>query len=110
MCVVGRIDGALDPWLEKLTVDLLHAFPLPPTLEVLPDGKPVPRVAIIDSGTEASKSTLSTTDGYFISTVTRNERITAKDWYQDVRHFDFDFDQDIRHVQSGSMFASICQA
>ncbi|KAI0087697.1 riboflavin synthase domain-like protein [Irpex rosettiformis] len=95
------IDGALDPWIKKLTKDLLTAFPLPPGLEVIPDGKPPPRVAITELNGRNSKGPVETVEetesGCFASTVARNVRITSQDWYQDVRHLEFDFDQDITY-------------
>ena len=104
-----RIDGALDPWIEKLTKDLLIAFPLPPGLEVLPDGKPPPRVAITElngtNGVVPDKSEAVTKSGYQACTVSQNVRITSQDWYQDVRHLEFDFDHDITLVYASYLFA-----
>lgn len=36
--------------------------------------------------------------GYYEATLSANERITAEGWNQDVRHFEFDFDDDIQYV------------
>ncbi|KAI0682536.1 riboflavin synthase domain-like protein [Cytidiella melzeri] len=95
------IDGALDPWLVKLSQELLSAFPLPPGLEVLPEGIPPPRVHITEdheAGVPLSNSSeTSTSSEYLIATVVCNDRITAKDWYQDVRHLEFEFDHDITY-------------
>ncbi|KAI0819009.1 riboflavin synthase domain-like protein [Irpex lacteus] len=95
------IDGALDPWIEKLSNELLVAFPLPPGLEVLPDGKPPPRVSVTDLVDFVKLDPIemqgNLRDEYLVSTVTRNERITSDDWYQDTRHLQFEFDRDIEY-------------
>lgn len=35
---------------------------------------------------------------YHLATIARNERTTAADWYQDVRSFEFVFEEDIQYV------------
>ncbi len=35
---------------------------------------------------------------YHHATLKCNKRITAEDWYQDVRHFQFSFEEDIQYV------------
>lgn len=94
----NSIDGALDPWLEKLSTQLLATFPLPPGVAVLPDGKPLPRVHVVegyDPSLAVGKLSISGRQDYLTATIARNDRITAQDWYQDVRHFDLDFDEDL---------------
>jgi hypothetical protein len=67
---------------------------------MLPEGKSPPRVSIGKVGDRAKgiRSHATDADGYILTTLTRNDRITSKDWYQDVRHLEFDFDHDIMHV------------
>ncbi|KAI0338669.1 riboflavin synthase domain-like protein [Trametopsis cervina] len=92
------IDGALDPWIEKLSTQLLVTFPLPPGVAVLPDGKPLPRVHVVegyDPSIAVGRLSISGKQDYLTATIARNDRITAQDWYQDVRHFDLDFDEDL---------------
>lgn len=91
------IDGALGPWMKTLEDTLLSLFPLPPGLEVKPDGLPEPRVNIIEPEPVAAAPEVSSFKGYYTATITSNTRITAPDWYQDVRHFDLDFEEDLEY-------------
>ncbi|EKM52756.1 uncharacterized protein PHACADRAFT_164681 [Phanerochaete carnosa HHB-10118-sp] len=91
------LDGALDPWIESLSDALLNLFPLPPGLEVKPGGIPEPRVSIIEGQPAALPPDTGLFKGYYTATVSRNTRITASEWYQDVRHFDLDFDEDLEY-------------
>ena len=95
----------MDPWIAQLTTQLLNIFPPPSGLDFLPDTSPEPRVSIVD-GPNLSALSLSETevdqDEYWTATLTKNERITSKDWFQDVRHFEFDFDEDIQYAFSSS--------
>lgn len=75
---------------------LLQLFPLPPGLEVVPEGVPEPRVRILEAVTSPLPSEDRPIKGYFTATVASNTRITAADWYQDVRHYDLDFEEDIQ--------------
>ncbi|KAF9502092.1 riboflavin synthase domain-like protein [Pleurotus eryngii] len=98
------IDGALDPWCEKLTQSLLEIYPLQPGVEpISPNAKPNPRASFVVS---SSQSLSKSSDVYWISdrqttyrqaTVTKNQRITSQDWYQDVRHFEMDFEGDLNY-------------
>lgn len=96
-----RIDGALEPWTTKLSETLLHIFPSHSSSDSfgVVEGPPPPRVTIVD--TKRSEPNVPTNvllqDGrYHLATLTRNDRLTADDWYQDVRHIEFDFDDDIQ--------------
>jgi sulfite reductase alpha subunit-like flavoprotein len=40
---------------------------------------------------------LSKDPRYYQARVKANERITASDWYQDVRHFEFEYQGDIKY-------------
>lgn len=91
-----RIDTKLEPWINSLKESLLQLFPLPPGLEVVPDGIPDPRVKILEAVTSSFPSEDQPTKGYFTATVASNTRITAADWYQDVRHFELDFEEDLQ--------------
>ncbi|THH17031.1 hypothetical protein EW146_g3703 [Bondarzewia mesenterica] len=80
------IDGALYPWMRKLTEALLDLYPLPPGLKVLPDDSlPPPRVVLHEA------------TGETISTDNDPDRITARDWYQDVRHIELYCNDDISY-------------
>ncbi|EKM53089.1 uncharacterized protein PHACADRAFT_259251 [Phanerochaete carnosa HHB-10118-sp] len=89
------MDGALDPWMKSLSDTLLELFPLPSGLEIKPDVILEPRVSIIEGEPAALWPDTGLFKGYHTATVSSNTRITAPDWYQDVRHFDLDFDEDL---------------
>ena len=88
-----RTDGAFDPWLSTLTDALLKLFPLPLHLSPLPaEELPTPRVALLPGTFEELQSTPDPflgNDRYHTFELVKNERITADGWYQDVRHFEF---------------------
>ncbi|KAH9919058.1 riboflavin synthase domain-like protein [Fomitopsis serialis] len=95
------IDGAFEPWLHKLSEAILELYPLPPSVKVQSaDGLPPARVSITDAGAQtltACPNPLDDDPQHYTATVSCNRRITAEDWYQDVRHFELNFDQDIRY-------------
>ncbi|PSR76808.1 hypothetical protein PHLCEN_2v8189 [Hermanssonia centrifuga] len=94
------LDGALDPWIATLSGELLKLFPLPSGVEIAPDTIPEPRVSVIDGTDSSSEPGLLyeiETDVYHTATIVCNKRITAEDWYQDVRHLEFDFQDDIQY-------------
>ncbi|TFK69170.1 riboflavin synthase domain-like protein [Pluteus cervinus] len=98
------IDGALQSWMEKLIATLLQLNPLPAGTSIIPNEKiPPPRISLQKTtpGEATTSDTrvdpLSQDDSYFLATLTKNERITAADWYQHVRHLEFDFDEDISY-------------
>jgi sulfite reductase alpha subunit-like flavoprotein len=95
------IDGALDPWMNDLNAALeklvphpngrastsVHAVP-PPRARVTPD----PDASALR---EEWRWPLEDLPNYHRATVSSNERITATGWNQDVRHMEFDFEEDI---------------
>lgn len=95
-----RVDGALGPWLEQLSTVLLDIFPLPEgeaqeSLDTLPPA----RVAVVNADKEAQttqKDPLVADREYYTAILSCNRRITAEEWYQDVRHFEFKFDEDVQ--------------
>ncbi|KAJ6448883.1 riboflavin synthase domain-like protein [Mycena sanguinolenta] len=93
------IDGALESWMEIFLQVLLRTYPLPDNLEIIPAAAiPAARVSMFKDASLATPSSLPATSGFYSATVKCNNRITAEDWYQDVRHFEFDFDQDIQFL------------
>ncbi|KAJ7914880.1 hypothetical protein B0H13DRAFT_2232043 [Mycena leptocephala] len=79
------VDGALESWTEKILQTLLLNYPLPPNVEIIPAATiPPPRVS------------MARIPCFYSATVKCNTRITAEDWYQDVRHLEFDFKDEIR--------------
>lgn len=99
-CSLPRIDGALLPWAEGFLNTLLDISPLPPDAEVAPaNALPSPRVSLkatSQTTLDLSADPLKSDALYHTATVKANNRITAADWYQDVRHFEFDFSDDIQ--------------
>ncbi|KAF8903479.1 hypothetical protein CPB84DRAFT_1814646 [Gymnopilus junonius] len=95
------IDGTLLPWTEGLLNTLLDISPLPPGIEIKPANVlPSTRVSLNPTSQttlESSADPLKSDTLYHTATVKANDRITAEDWYQDVRHFEIDFDDDIQY-------------
>lgn len=74
---------------------------MPPQLDVISVDKiSPPRVLLKDvepSGWESSYSDPTTTRTTSHKAVVKvNDRITAQDWFQDVRHIELDFEDDIK--------------
>lgn len=99
-----RIDGALDPWIEHLldVLTQLYPLPFPHERDILATGRPPPRISISDvtSDPSVNKDPLDEDEQYHMAVVKCNRRITAEDWYQDVRHFEFSFKENIKYVNS----------
>ncbi|KAF7375130.1 NADPH-dependent diflavin oxidoreductase 1 [Mycena sanguinolenta] len=91
------IDGALESWVENFSQVLLRIYPLPDNLEIIPAAAmPAARVNMFEDASLATPVSPPAISGFYLATVKCNNRITAEDWYQDVRHFEFNFDQDIQ--------------
>ncbi|KAI0288475.1 riboflavin synthase domain-like protein [Russula brevipes] len=94
-------DGAFEPWVSSLTDALLRLYPLPPNLSPLPPEElPTPRVTLLPATSEELRDEPDPLLGdsrYHAFQLVRNERITADDWYQDVRHFEFRCQDDIAY-------------
>ncbi|RDX49050.1 riboflavin synthase domain-like protein [Lentinus brumalis] len=95
------IQGALGPWMSTLSAVLLQIFPIPEGLTAEPlDNLPAPRVAIRSADKQARitrKDPLVTDRQYHNAVLTCNRRMTAPDWYQDVRHFEFELDENVQY-------------
>uniref|UniRef100_D8Q1Z0 NADPH-dependent diflavin oxidoreductase 1 n=1 Tax=Schizophyllum commune (strain H4-8 / FGSC 9210) TaxID=578458 RepID=D8Q1Z0_SCHCM len=86
------IDGALEPWMAKLLDTLLALYPLPEGTSIAgPVSRPPPRVALKTAKTSdlPLPDSLAVNPDYFNATLSVNRRLTAEDWWQDVRHFDY---------------------
>ncbi|KAG2005800.1 NADPH-ferrihemoprotein reductase [Coprinopsis cinerea AmutBmut pab1-1] len=92
------IDGALFPWVEKLLGTLLQLAPLPAPIELSDTSElPPPRVALESAQDATTTDPVREDTRYHDAVVKTNTRITAEDWYQDVRHIEFEFEDDIRY-------------
>ncbi|KAI9463486.1 riboflavin synthase domain-like protein [Boletus coccyginus] len=94
------IEGALDPWIEQLVPKLLELYPCDDPLEVLPKlQRPLPRVKTITVPAETEcTDPLDADQKYWDVIVQCNRRITAEDWFQDVRHFEFVSERDLDYL------------
>jgi hypothetical protein len=77
----------------------LKLFPVPSPLSSLPTEElPSLRVTLLSARSEELQDEPDPLVGdgrYHVFELVRNERITADDWYQDVRHFEFRCQDDI---------------
>ncbi|PFH47620.1 hypothetical protein AMATHDRAFT_82115 [Amanita thiersii Skay4041] len=94
------IDGALVPWIETLLRALLGYLSLPPGMtDTQPSSAPPPRVRLtrIEATSDKNQPQIPSRESRYQAKVKCNTRITATDWFQDVRHLELDFDQDIQY-------------
>ncbi|CAG8713465.1 14119_t:CDS:10, partial [Acaulospora morrowiae] len=101
------IDGALDPWLAKLWEALMEKYPLPQNMEVLPDDvllypSPLHDDAFVDRRVDTEKIRVFEGD-YVKARLVKNERVTAHDHFQDVRHLELDIDDPSLNFNSGDV-------
>ena len=90
------LDGGLDPWLTALFDGLCARYPLPSGMQVLPPTACPPSRYLVETLSVAPPPTAIahaprgsyTYKEPFLGTVTKNQRITAADWEQDVRHME----------------------
>ena len=77
--------------------NLLEIFPLSPGFDIISlDKVPPPRVSLKDMAESVWDSSYTTTEATSHKAVVKvNDRITAQDWFQDVRHIELDFEDDI---------------
>ncbi|KAL5525384.1 TAH18_1 [Sanghuangporus sanghuang] len=91
-------EGALDVWMPLVfsALEALLPLPLDGTIED-PDVLPPPRISITTSGKtlDCVDDPLHGFNDYHLATVRRNDRITAKDWFQDVRHIELDLEDEV---------------
>lgn len=94
--------------MESLTGAFLRLFPLPPGINLTPaDRLPPPRVSMNESTADALQKCVDPLEHdrtFRVATVKSNKRITANDWYQDVRHFEFQFGDHIQYADPLQFF------
>lgn len=110
-----RVDGALDPWLDNLWTVALQTYPLPSGTEIISsDTLPPPsyEIEFIDQNANGTSVDVNAEEGasldYRTATVSKNQRLTAEDHFQDVRHFTFDMDDGARYWYRSSVPQSAC--
>ncbi|KDR73969.1 hypothetical protein GALMADRAFT_250695 [Galerina marginata CBS 339.88] len=94
------IDGALEPWADGLLNTLLEISPLPAGIEITSANTLSPaRVSLTATSQSAPELSdpLKSDLQYHAAVVKTNDRITAADWYQDVRHLEFDLEDNIQY-------------
>ncbi|CAG8477492.1 9333_t:CDS:10 [Paraglomus occultum] len=77
-------DGAFDPWIQGLWDVLMKMYPLPAGVDIIPSEDLYP--FFIDSGVPLSDES---TEYEYTVRLASNQRITATDHFQDVRHLEF---------------------
>ncbi|KNC96604.1 uncharacterized protein SPPG_08188 [Spizellomyces punctatus DAOM BR117] len=90
------VDGALDPWLEDLWKTLMDIYPLPNGMEIVSaDVLPEATFAVrfLEDGEQVSALDLADVDDKPAKVIV-NRRVTAEDHFQEVRHFEFDIEND----------------
>ncbi|KAI9220085.1 NADPH-dependent diflavin oxidoreductase 1 [Blastocladiella britannica] len=84
------IDGTLDPWLNGLWQILMQQFPLPPGFTIVPEETLLPpRYRLVPASDEPHLEADPHRwlgDDAVMGTLSRNDRLTATDHFQDVRH------------------------
>ncbi|KAF6749571.1 hypothetical protein DFP72DRAFT_539431 [Ephemerocybe angulata] len=91
------IDGALIPWTEKLLATLCQLAPSTTELEDATNATPPSRVILEQASQLDPVDPIVKDTRYHKASVKVNERITSPDWYQDVRHLEFEFQDDIKY-------------
>ncbi|KAJ3563104.1 hypothetical protein NP233_g9156 [Leucocoprinus birnbaumii] len=92
------LDGALEPWIDTLSDAILELYPLPESSPLPSTSKLSPPRVTLKSHKGAPPSPPPSTSTSLSATIIKNERITAPDWTQDVRHIEFQFDQDLNYL------------
>lgn len=95
-----RLDGAFEPWVDILSEAMLRLYPILDTLPIASTSKlPPPRVTL-KSPEEGVELVPLYPTGALPVTLNKNDRITAQDWDQDVRHIELKSEQDVKCVPS----------
>lgn len=108
------VDGALEPWLDALWTNLLVRIPLPPSLGIIPSTvRASPRFAVTvhptgsPAATEAATSTAARPNApatAVAAPMVRNDRMTAGDHFQDVRHVTFETGEALPHAPGDVLY------
>ncbi|KAG2188762.1 hypothetical protein INT44_003901 [Umbelopsis vinacea] len=95
------MDGGLDPWLDELWPKIMAKYPLPPGMQIIPADSTPPPSFHLEFVKDTFSNDVSKTnepdlhhEGEFDVIVQKNERITAEDHFQDVRHIELKIQHD----------------
>ncbi|KAI9286842.1 NADPH-dependent diflavin oxidoreductase 1 [Umbelopsis sp. AD052] len=95
------MDGGLDPWLDELWPKIMAKYPLPPGRQIIPADSTPPPSFHLEFVKDTFSNDVSKTnepdlhhEGEFDVIVQKNERITAEDHFQDVRHIELKIQHD----------------
>ncbi|KAJ2934640.1 hypothetical protein H1R20_g2466, partial [Candolleomyces eurysporus] len=94
------IEGTLEPWTAQFLKVLSQLAQQPEGYEVASSATPPPRVvlpAASSTDLKNAKDPMNNDPRYHRAKVSVNKRMTAQDWYQDVRHLEFDFEDDVKY-------------
>ena len=95
-----RLDGAFEPWIDILLEAISRLFLIPDTILIGSTSKlPPPRVILNSLEGEVGLPSVYPS-GSLSVTLNKNDRITAQDWNQDVRHIELESQQDIVYALS----------
>ena len=95
-----RLDGAFEPWVDLLSEAMLRLYPIPDTLPIASTSKLLPPRVTLKSPEEGVELVPLYPTGALPVTLNKNDRITAQDWDQDVRHIELKSEQDVKCVPS----------
>ncbi|KAG0144216.1 hypothetical protein CROQUDRAFT_660286 [Cronartium quercuum f. sp. fusiforme G11] len=94
------IDTTLIPWLASLWPTLLELMPLPLGLTILPDTDLLPARFTLKPCEHAQVSSSAALPVFSptIATLSMNRRLTPIEHWQDTRHLEFDFGEDLNFL------------
>lgn len=112
-----RTEGAFDEWAPRLFEELGQLLPRP--VGKLEDANALPnpriRIRLLDAegavsgynaaSGEPSRLTIDMAPARREATVKVNRRMTAEDWYQDVRHIELTLEKQIKYVETTSLIS-----
>ncbi|ORZ00667.1 hypothetical protein BCR43DRAFT_452752 [Syncephalastrum racemosum] len=103
------LDGALDPWAKAVWDEIMTKYPLPPGQDILPDEvllDPSFRIQFSEAAQDLPEPAIASDgsiSGQFNMKVMSNDRITAADHFQDVRHLVLESDSDELSYKPGDI-------
>ncbi|KAI0061316.1 riboflavin synthase domain-like protein [Artomyces pyxidatus] len=95
-------DGAFEPWLANLTASLAHILNVPGEIQAgsSTDDVPTSRITLRNATAtdlDSARDPLLEDTDYHTFELLKNDRITAQDWSQDVRHIELRCEHDISY-------------